>query len=130
MCAFVCVCVCVFVCVCVCVYVCVCACVYECVCVCACVCVCVCLRVCTCVDKSSRLPECSNPNHGSLLSRFSVVQCVPVCCSVLQCVVVCCSVLQLVPNHATNAMPDSDFSCERNTLFPVLGSRHRAAILF
>jgi len=30
------------------------------------------------------------------LIRYSVLQCVAVCCSVLQCVAVCCSVLQCV----------------------------------
>jgi len=32
----------------------------------------------------------------SCLVRYSVLQCVTVCCSVLECVTVCCSVLQCV----------------------------------
>jgi len=76
---------------------------------CALVCVCMCVCVCGVSHAKQNFLQHTHAHARRLKThklnktkvqsethRFSVMQCVAVCCSVLQCVAVCCSVLQCV----------------------------------
>ena len=55
-----------------------------------------CVYVCECACVQSAECRSAEPSSSLVMTYYSVLHCVAVCCSVLQCAAVCCSVLQRV----------------------------------